>query len=229
MFHFDPKTHRYWWKKKQLTSVTQLVASYFKPFDAHKIATGIAKRNDPESVYAGMTKRQIMDKWDEEGGRARTMGTILHQQIENHIKTGCIPPDPSKEFQQYLQFRSDHPDWKIHASELTVWNEHVAGTIDCVIETPEGYMLLDWKRTKKMEYGNAHQKGLGLMKHADDCNFIRYSLQLGLYRKLWEDKYDIPIIGTRIVVMHESTESYELIEAFPMTFEAEAILQAKAT
>lgn len=224
MFRFDPTTHQYWWKTKKLISVTQLVSKQFKPFNSRRVAMAIQKKSDPESPYSGMTAIAIMKQWEETGLEAREEGTKLHADIENHIKTGAIPETPSTEFQQYLNLRNDHPEWKIKACEQCVWNEQVAGTIDCIIETPEGDIIIDWKRTKKIEYGNSFARGIGVMKHAEDCNFIRYSLQLALYRHLWQTQYKTPIHSTKIAVFHPTQDNYQLIDAYPFTHEAEAVL-----
>jgi ATP-dependent exoDNAse (exonuclease V) beta subunit len=208
-----------------LVSVTQIVGSQFKPFNARVVASILenTKSNDPESQYFGMDKYQIQNKWAQACREAREMGTELHQQIECFYKHGNVPDVQTTEFKQFLQFVQDHPAWHLLASEYRVHNDWAAGTIDAVFDTPKGIVLVDWKRAKSIDYAGANQ-GRDVMKHVADCNYSKYSLQLSLYKKLMAQD----VRSLYIIQMHPDIENYRKIRAVDFSYEA-AILLTKRT
>lgn len=225
MLQFNEEFHIYTLNGRALTSVTQIVSSQFKPFNARIMASILenTKAKDPESPYFGMDKYQIQNKWAVASREARELGTTLHQQIECFYKHGQCPDLNTPEFVQFLKFAEDHPDWNLIASEHRVHNDWVAGTIDAVFETPGGLVLVDWKRSKSIDYAGPNQ-GRDVMKHVADCNYSKYSLQLSLYRQLIDTK----IVAAYIIQMHPDIENYRKIKAVDFSYEA-ALLLTKRT
>lgn len=207
-----------------LVSVTQIVESQFKQFNPRVVASILenTKAKNPESPYFGMDKYQIQNKWAVAGREARELGTTLHQQIECFYKYGHYPEIQTPEFQQFLKFAHDHIDWILVGSETRVHNDWVAGTIDAVFDTPDGYVLVDWKRVKSIDYAGINQ-GKDVMKHVADCNYSKYSLQLSLYKQL----IDVKIQTMYIVQMHPDIENYRKITAVDFNFEAATLLKFK--
>jgi ATP-dependent exoDNAse (exonuclease V) beta subunit len=207
-----------------LTSVSQIVASQFKPFNAPIMASILAntKAGNPESPYYGMDKYQIQNKWAVASREARELGTKLHQEIECFYKHDTVPEIQTSEFKQFLKFADDHPDWVLVASEHRVHNDQVAGTIDAVFNTPEGWILVDWKRARSIDYAGPNQ-GRECMKHVADCNYSKYSLQLSLYRHL----IDVDITKAFIIQMHPDIEGYRKIVAVDFHTEAKLLLKMK--
>jgi len=229
--HFDPAQHKYFYVDKELISVTQLISRYFKPFNSYAVASSLIRKGvdrDPESRYFQMDARQIIQSWNEGGTISRDLGTQLHLDIENFLTKNIQPSHPCREWTQFLQFLEDHPDWKVVASEMQIHNGFIAGTIDCLMKTPSGMILVDWKRCKKIDY-NGVRRGIGLMNHADDCNYVKYSLQLSIYQELYESVTNIPIIHKYLVIFHESKENYELVECLSLHNEARAIMATIST
>ena len=170
-----------------------------------------------------MDKYEIQNKWAMASREAREMGTILHQQIECFYKYGMYPETITPEFNQFINFAQDHPDWLLVASEHRVHNDWVAGTIDAVFDTPEGYILVDWKRAKSIDYAGVDQ-GRDVMKHVADCNYSKYSLQLSLYKRLIK----VDIAKMYIIQMHPDIENYRQIAAVDFSLEADMLLKFNA-
>jgi hypothetical protein len=56
---------------------------------------------------------------------------------------------------------------------------------------------------------NKWQRGTHpLTKHLDDSNFIHYSLQLGIYKRLIQEYYGYKITKSYIVVLHPNQDKY---------------------
>lgn len=178
------------------------------------------KATDHTSKYFGMNKQQIMESWKEAGTESRDQGLQLHRDIEDYYRHQRTPLNKNRpEWKQFTNFVADHPDWVCIANELKVHNHKVAGTIDAVFDTPEGVVLVDWKRCKAIDY-SGHGMGVDIMRHVPDCNYSKYSLQLSLYRKLiW-----ITISNCYIVQMHPDLENYHKIKAQNYHMEADILL-----
>lgn len=219
MLFFNEATHTYSLEDRILVSVSSIVASQFKGFNSNAIAAGIAERGtSPE--YEGMSKDQIISKWNAAGRESRDAGLQLHRDIECFFEHGRLPEDVDRpEWKQFQEFVKDHPEWHIMGCELRVHNHKVAGTIDAVFATPEGVVLVDWKRCKAINY-SGYGMGLHLMKHVPDCNFSKYSLQLSLYRQLIK----ADVVACYIVQLHPDLENYCKHKAQDYHMEAAALI-----
>ena len=65
------------------TSVTTLVSSLKKPFDAKKVAERVTKSK--RSKWYGIEPKIIVQIWDNEANRATTLGTFYHNQRESDL------------------------------------------------------------------------------------------------------------------------------------------------
>lgn len=218
MLYFDEGTHTYLLDNRILTSVSTIVASQFRTFNARAVSKALTKKVD--SQYFGMTQEAIMNTWQESGRVSRDLGIRLHYDIEGFYQHARVPDDPDRpDWRQFMAFVADHPEWKCVANELRVHNGKVAGTIDAVFSTPDGFVLVDWKRCKAMDY-SGYGMGKDLMKHVPDCNYSKYSLQLSLYRHL----IGVEIVECYIVQMHPELDTYQKIRAQNFYMEAMALL-----
>jgi ATP-dependent exoDNAse (exonuclease V) beta subunit len=225
MLQFNEEFHTYTVGDKILISVTQIVQSQFRSFNPAIMASQLekTKAHDPSSEYFQMTKYEIESNWKRLGKEAREKGTALHKSIECYYLHGHVPEEPSAEWDQFLRFHQDHPDWLMIASEHRVFNDYAAGTIDAVFDTPDGVVLVDWKRSKAIDYAG-HGQGRNYMKHAADCNYNKYSLQLSLYKKL----IGVEIAAMYIIQMHPDIENYRKIRAHDFNVEAEILLRKES-
>jgi ATP-dependent exoDNAse (exonuclease V) beta subunit len=221
MLQFNEEAHVYTVDGKVLISVTQIVESQFKPFNARVVAAQLekTKANDPKSEYFQMDRYEIQSRWKTIGKESREMGTQLHKAIECYYQHGHSPQEPSVEWDQFVRFHADHPEWIMIAAEHRVHNGYAAGTIDAVFDTPEGIVLVDWKRAKAIDY-SGYGQGRNMMKHVADCNYNKYSLQLSLYKRLIR----VEIAAMYIIQMHPTIENYRKIRAHDFSEEAAILL-----
>jgi ATP-dependent exoDNAse (exonuclease V) beta subunit len=167
-----------------------------------------------------MTHDEIQNRWAELGKQSRDAGTMLHDNIDKFYKTGATPQDENTpEWRQFKKFREDHPDWVCIGNEYQVYNEKAAGTIDAIFSTPKGIVLVDWKRTKALDF-SGYGMGRGCMRHVADCNYSKYSLQLSLYRELCQ----FSIVDCYIVQLHPDLECYQKVKAQHFDIEARNLL-----
>jgi ATP-dependent exoDNAse (exonuclease V) beta subunit len=220
MLHFDEETHTYVLDNRILKSVSAIVASQFRKFNPQAVSSALArtKSTDEESPYFGMTQAEILQQWNETGKESRDLGVKIHREIEEFYKHGIEPIEKSKEWNHFTEFREVNPDWICVATEYRVHNDKVAGTIDAIFRTPEGIVLVDWKRCKSIDF-SGYGNGKGMMRHVADCNYSKYSLQLSLYRELLGD-----VAACYIIQLHPSLETYSKIKAQNFHVEAKRLL-----
>lgn len=73
--------------------------------------------------------------------------------------------------------------------EYLVYNKerNIAGTIDLLLINLKGeIILLDWKRSKEINYTCANRRVYKKFADVDDCNYEHYTMQLNAYRKIIE-------------------------------------------
>ena len=220
---FDEGPHVYTVRGEQgYTSVTTWNHSHFSHFDGDKIVGNILrspKMNDPTYKYHGMTREDILASWDKNRDAASSAGTHTHFNVECYYNEVDVVDD-SVEYQYFLRFVADHPHLKAYRTEWCVYYEEIkiAGSIDMVFQDRNTgkYLIYDWKRSKGIEYESYGGKTATTecIRHLPDTNFWHYSLQLNVYRKILQDKYDMEIVGMALVVLHPDhpSKTYEVID-----------------
>lgn len=184
-----------------LTSGTTFIGKFFAKFDSEKIAQKCAG----QGKYEKMTAQEILDTWAKEGERGRTEGTCAHAYADARLRVDPLPEPISercvglfKSVDLGLEKLLKHYEYV--ASEIIVFDlaTLIAGTIDLVMyDRPNKRLLiLDWKNNKQIKTNNPYQRAFKPIDYLEDCDLIKYSLQLNLYKKLvlkrnyFEDKLD---------------------------------------
>lgn len=216
-----------------LISATGFVHKNFEHFDANGIADKLLKNtkkmSDPNYKYFGKTKEDIIEEWNENGKIASEAGTALHADIEKYYNQIKIEND-SIEFQYFIKFVNDFPELVPYRTEWMVYDEtlKLTGSIDMVYQNPDKTLqIYDWKRSKGIEYESFGNKCsiTPCLSHLPDTNFNHYSLQLNLYRRILQDKYDKIVTKLCLVILHPDhhEKTYEIVEVPFMDIEIEEL------
>tara|TARA_Y100000389_G_scaffold134961_1_gene132471 strand:+ start:19638 stop:20441 length:804 start_codon:yes stop_codon:yes gene_type:complete len=234
---FDEEPHIYYIKNKPVSiSVTSLVHKYFGKFNADLIISRMMRgKNWESSKYYGMTADEIKQQWTNSGNEATYHGTIMHKAIEcfyNNEPAESPEHVETVEYKQFEIFYKDHKDsLKAYRTEWVVYDEDIdlAGSIDMVFENTEDGTLsiYDWKRSKEIKTSNTYSKGIGVMSHLPDCNYIHYSLQLNIYKYILETKYDKIVRDMFLVVMHPLYKTYMKYEVMDLQQEVKTIMDER--
>ena len=218
---FDEKTHTYYvdGSSEGIISVTTLMHNHFPKFDSNKALKLMKNKSEK---YPNMSDEQIKNLWSENGKIASGNGTKLHKMIENYYNS--IENDPNeekiKEFQYFLKFNQIIKDKFIpYRTEWSIFDGTIdlAGQIDMIYKKSDGtFGLYDWKRIKELKKDNIFEKGLGKLSNLDHCNYIHYSIQLNIYKRILETRYNIKISEMYLVILHPENENYILEEVKDM-------------
>lgn len=234
---FDPKEHIYLYKGiKQLTPISDVVNSFFHPFDSLANSQRVAIRH-------GENQCKILEEWDCIGQESKEIGTFLHSQIESYFsenrllsqinfsyKGRYIEKDETisiaKELQYFKEFIKDNPmtpfrvEWQIFDLKLGI-----AGTIDCICRNGNAFDIYDWKRSKKASPSETvWGYGMNGLEHIPDTRFYHYAVQQNLYRYILETNYGLTINNMYIVVLHHQFDSYQKYEIPRMDKEIKIII-----
>jgi hypothetical protein len=231
---FEPRAHRYritdtegkLWADNP-DSVSKVAARCFERFNADHAISKI--KDKPE--YKDLSPQAIKEQWNKKGKDACIKGTRVHLSIENTLALALALPHgmPYGVPDHVVSFPGEYWDsidellkaqffrwwearkkegWKPYRLEWCVWNlkpKPIAGTIDAVFETPKGFVIVDWKtcrEIKKNGYGG--KKAKSPLQEYEDCNFIKYAVQLNLYRYILEHSYGLSIADMQLVNFNEA-------------------------
>jgi ATP-dependent exoDNAse (exonuclease V) beta subunit len=212
---FDEKTHTYYvdGSSDGIISVTTLIHSHFPKFDSDRVLKIMKNKKEK---YPNMSDAQIKKIWYDNGKNASENGTKLHKMIENYYNS--IENDKNDEkmtdFQHFLRFNESikynfipyRTEWSVFDGTLDL-----AGQIDMLYKKIDGtYSLYDWKRIKDLKKDNSFEKGLGKLCLLDHCNYMHYSIQLNIYKRILETRYDIKVSEMCLVVLHPDNDNYVL-------------------
>ena len=177
------------------TSVTTLISSLKKPFDAKKVAERVSKNK--KSKWYGVEPKLIVQIWDNEATRATTLGTFYHNQRESDL---CSFASIEREGVTVPVFKPYEGDNGLKIAPLQklepgVYPEHMVylksaglcGQSDLVEVVNGRVNIIDYKTNKEIKtesfknWEGMTEKMLDPVQHLDDCNFNHYALQLSVY------------------------------------------------
>jgi hypothetical protein len=201
-------------------SVTTVVSSLKKPFDAKKTAAKVSKKEG--SKWFGINPEIIQQIWSNEAKRATDLGTWYHNQREDDLcsfasierEGSTVPvfkPLPLKDGIKYA------PSQKLEAG---VYPEHmvylksagICGQSDLVEVVNGRVNIIDYKTNKeiKMEsfrnWEGISEKMLHPVSHLDDCHFNHYALQLSIYMYIIL-KHNPKLLPGNIYIHHVTFET----------------------
>lgn len=192
------KTHQYFntETKEQYTSVTKLIKNYTPPFYTEQVATRIAKRD-------GLLVEEVLRSWDIERLKSIKRGKSYHKKIENHI----LGIKRIKWIEKNIE-----PLWAGCISvvpEKLVWSDayKVAGTMDIKVNYHNGIKIFDTKTNKEINsFSKYGDKMLYPINHLDNCELVKYSLQIHIYAICAEELGFGVMIDSGIIHINHNSE-----------------------
>ena len=199
-------------------SVTTWIHTLFPKFDPDSVIQNMRKSKKwPCSPYFGMTDQEIKNTWEQRRDIAAEAGTKMHYDIECFYN-GMDVSNTSTEFNYFLEFEKGRGQGGCDSRLIpyrTEWNvfdeDHLfAGSIDMTFMDPETGKLkiYDWKRCKEIKKGGAWRNAcVECIDYIPDTNFWHYTLQLNLYRRILESKYDKEVDELWLVCLHPENKN----------------------
>ena len=177
------------------TSVTTLVSSLKKPFDAKAVAARVTKSK--RSKWYGIEPKTIEQIWKNEADRAVSLGTYYHNQREADLcslasieREGVTVPviSPSGEHNGIRFAPLQKLDPGVYPEHMVyLKSAGICGQSDLVEVVNGKVNIIDYKTNKEIKtesfinWEGKSEKMLDPVSHLDDCNFNHYALQLSIY------------------------------------------------
>ena len=153
------------WDRTVFPSVTTEVEGQLRNFGMEKWKDGWIRRVLDKYVGqvldTGMVD-EILTSHTGEAQRSAEIGTQVHTYIDRLLKdedVNDIPDQLEPAIQGFLKWRRKYINWEYIGSELGVYSTKysVAGTIDALFNTPDGYVIVDWKTSSGIYDSHAIQ------------------------------------------------------------------------
>lgn len=229
---FDDALHKYTIKNKivELTSVTTIIDKYKNKFDSLKHA-----KNTSEEYNIPLN--DVLANWDYKSKLGADKGTISHCYMESKLsnKTVEIPKVIPESYEEFMKLKPAMDNFlkkyknvlKPVSSEFRIYDEEykIAGTIDQIFydEKTNKYYIFDWKTNKEIKT-TGYCKLKDDLGHLDECEYILYSLQLGLYKHILE-KHGAEI-NSCFICWFGKDGKYKVIETLELKEEINMIISS---
>ena len=227
---FDAKSHTYTYLGRHLMPVTSALKWVVPEFDTE---TAVASK----MVETGKTRQEILAEWDHKRDTGLERGTRTHAYIEAVIEQNGVDVlsavnDKSHEMlefdkawermQSVLKAELFKKEWTIGDAQLGI-----AGRCDAIFDIVSGgkkkKILVDWKTGKYMLRKYAKEPMLPPFNEYPNCEEVKYSLQLSLYRLIIERNTDMKIDAAYILHL-PSDHEYHMYNTIDFRSEAESWL-----
>jgi hypothetical protein len=184
------------------------------------------------------TDAEIKHAWALNATDASDRGTEAHFQAEQYLNGLRMHETPDLEVCR--RFCRDHllpagarpyrTEWRIY-TDLEA--EGIAGSIDLVIEMPDGSLgLVDWKRSVGLASGMWGFPGSTMFppfEHLDNCSGSTYALQLNIYAWVLEKYYDRRITSLTLCSIHPDKPYTTAVPFLPLETEYLMALERQRT
>jgi len=167
-------------REKGYIGVTSFISTFFKLFDAERIAFFVAKAQ-------GKTKEEVLKEWE----GLEEIGSLIHQEIEEYLLIGI-----SSELNIRSQHAIDYINEKYHSEEFSLYPEvkitsekfKLRGVIDLLVynNITKEITIIDWKTNKNINKSRGREVK-NATKDIMDKKINKFYLQLLLYKEILKE------------------------------------------
>jgi hypothetical protein len=144
------------------------------------------------------------------------------------------------EYEYFMKFANDYQNLIPYRTEWRIWHEDIklAGSIDMVFKDMNdncdnsdndiSLLIYDWKRCKNITKSSFNKYSTTeCISHIPDSNYWHYCLQLNIYKRILEDKYEKKIADMYLVCLHpdNNNKSYLRIKVVDLEEEVQALFE----
>ncbi len=171
-------------------SVSKFLELFSKKFDREGVSKLSAKKH-------GLTQEEVLQDWDKKRDDSIDHGNRIHSALERFENSTQILPEDEELRPMILSVASEYSHYYRSYNEVCLYDEEhrLAGTSDkilqCTSHAKSIFDLSDYKTnlSKGIQFKNDYgQYMLGPLAHLQDCNYVKYSLQLSTYAYLLQKK-----------------------------------------
>lgn len=233
VIYYD-EPHKYFVDKKELTSVTTCIGQFHDSFDTEYWS-------ERKGEEYGLTPEEVKFAWDFNKDRAGEIGSVFHDYAENMFLNKVFPYSLQKDriinkfgfdvVEEYLKFKMQRFDDFYHKvkkaiipirTEMVVWDKDfdIGGMVDLLVFNKKSgdFEIWDHKTNKELTRENMFQKYHPPFSDLDDCDFVKYSLQLSAYKYIIEKYCDIKLGQSHIIWYGNKDYNWEVVKTDDMEY-----------
>lgn len=183
---------------QKLLSTYKVNSAISKPKDWIGIATTCA--NNPNHEHFGKEPSAIIEIWKNKKYVGADRGNTLDDYITNRLSGTGNNIDgfdnelriKAKQFDGlYDRFISKLPTYVGSEIWLTSYKLGLSVKLDSLFTTTKGsdkrVLICEWKNTETISTKNFFEKLIGLASHLDDCDLVKFTIQIHIYRYILEE------------------------------------------
>ena len=212
----------------------QSVSSFLNLFSKKFDKEGISKLT---AAKQGISQEEVIAGWDKTRDDAIDHGNRIHDNLEAYMKTTQILPGGESLLPLAKSISAEYSQYyRTFQEEIIFSEEHLlSGKTDNRFQHTSSKNSLisfgDFKtnQSKGIQFENKYgQYMLGPLSHLQDCNFIKYSLQLSLYAYMFQQNTGCKIGNLHIMFIPPHNHlAWKKIYVPYMLRDVEAMLQWK--
>ncbi|MBN1971081.1 MAG: PD-(D/E)XK nuclease family protein [Candidatus Delongbacteria bacterium] len=204
--------------------MTEKIQQYKEQFDTELWSERRAKS-------LGVTPSVVIDEWEENTRKANEKGSFFHKFAELKISNKLFDCNiDSRLKEQFYKFLEDSSKNLFPVkSEMVIGDLDlsIAGTIDQLYwsEKKGGLVIFDWKTNKN--FTSSSKYGKKMLKPLDDLeesHINLYSLQLNIYKYIFEKNTGLKIIDLYLVWFNENNNDYIIYRCKDLMHKVKTIL-----
>ena len=208
------------YSKDKRISISQIKDSLAVEFDQEGVAKKTHENNfnNPKSIYYQKTVEEIIEMWTSKADKSKQMGNLVDnfvgfeydlwdnpndQRILNEVAEAVKVADPivARKYngvhRAIEEFRKN--GYVFEAREMPLYLEYpykkkiwlINGRFDAIFSNGDLLVIVDWKNNEEVKDKNPWQKMLGPMKKYDDCDLIKFTIQVYMYMYILKEEYKV--------------------------------------
>jgi len=208
------------YSKDKRISISQIKDSLAVEFDQEGVAKKTYENNfnNPKSIYYQKTVEEIIEMWTSKADKSKQMGNLVDnfvgfeydlwdnpndQRILNEVAEAVKVADPivARKYngvhRAIEEFRKN--GYVFEAREMPLYLEYlykkkiwlINGRFDAIFSNGDLLVIVDWKNNEEVKDKNPWQKMLGPMKKYDDCDLIKFTIQVYMYMYILKEEYKV--------------------------------------
>jgi len=201
--------------------VSHIIETFFGGAkDPKQLLTNMKPENKKRS-YGEMDDETILKQWEDNKNLACKLGTLMHDSIEQFLLTKEKPLETTDDFDRFIEYFWEPLVTSPQSGDgLTFYAAEQRLTYkfsDMFVNPKGGYVLCDWKRSKGIRPGDTfpplNKKAPSTQFKWHDNAWFHYSLQLNIYKRMWENAYpEKKVVQLLLVCMHANHPGDRVME-----------------
>ena len=222
--------------KDTRVSISQVKDSLAIEFDRERVAlkTYNDHHEDKDSIYFKKSVDEIIEMWDAKSESSKRMGNLVDDFIGLAYNQWESEDKPSKDLADKLyenagdnvkkkyegvrralkEFKDNN--LKFECREMPLYLRYpykkktwlVNGRFDAIFSNAKQLLVVDWKNSEEIKDRNPWQKMLGPCKAFDDCDLIKFTIQVYLYIYILKHEYGVNVPMSSCIVQFPAQKDY---------------------